>query len=440
MSKHRVLATLVAGVVAATITAVSPANGVGFPLTRVVSDNPVNSTPHVLNGTVRAIAEVGDRVYVGGQFTSVQNPNRTGTVTRNHLFAYDRSSGAVVSSFAPRLDGAVESVAVAPDGNLIVAGRFRTVNGATQRSLALLDANGNRVTSFTGRTNGIVNKVLVRGNRLLVAGRFGTAGASGGNVSRTNLAGFDFRSNAVDGLNLPVTVGRTKPGKQTTASVLEMDADAAGNRLVLIGNFRQVGDQRRQQIAMINLTAGGGALASWYTNRFPNGVSTADGGAYQCYQSFDTAMRDVEFSPDGSYFAVVTTGGAGDRNSVSLCDTLTRWSSSASGPATEVWKNCTGGDTLYSVSVTNAAIYVGGHQRWMDNCGGRDNAVAGSVARDGVAAVDPSSGRALPWNPGRPRGVGAEELVATSAGLYIGSDTQRLGGEFHGRLGLFPAG
>jgi hypothetical protein len=46
--------------------------------------------------------------------------------------------------------------------------------------------------------------------------------------------------------------------------------------------------------------------------------------------------------------------------------------------------------------------------------------------------------------------VGAEELVATTEGLYIGSDTDRLGpncgttggpsgcGEFHARLGMFP--
>jgi hypothetical protein len=429
-----------AGVLVASLAGVTPASGVSYPLNNVVSANPVNTTPHVLNGTVLAIAEVGTTVFVGGSFTSVQNPNRTGTVTRNNLFAYNRSDGRVSNSFVPRLDGAVESIAIGPGGTILVGGRFRTANGVAQRSLAMLDSNGNLVRSFTGRTNGVVNKVVVRGNRLIAAGRFSNAGAAGGNVSRTNLASFNLANNTVDGLNVPVTVGRTKSGRQTTASVTEMDADPSGSRLVIVGNFRRVGTQQRQQIAMINLTTGGGALAGWYTNRFPNGTSAADGGAYQCYQVFDTAMRDVEFSPDGSYFAVATTGGAGDLNRVSLCDTLTKWSSSVPGQATEIWKNCSGGDTLYSVSVTNAAIYVGGHQRWMDNCGGRDFAVPGSVSRDGVAAVDPNTGRALSWNPGRARGVGAEELVATSAGLYIGSDTQQLGGEFHGRLGLFPTG
>lgn len=440
MTHLKTRASLLSAALATTLMMVSPASGVSYPLTQVVSANPVNNTPHVADGAVLAIQEIGDRVYVGGTFRSVQNPDRAVTVSRNYLFAYNRGDGSVVASFAPRLDGPVESIAAAPNGRILVGGQFRNVNGAPQRSLAMLDATGSTVTSFTGRTNGVVNKILVRGNRLIAGGRFGTAGASGANVSRSNLAAFDLSSNTVDGLNVPVTVGRTKDGNQTVPSVTEMDADPSGSRLVVVGNFRQVGGQVRQQIAMLNLSANGGSLASWYTNRFPNGTSGADGGAYQCYQVFTTAMRDVEFSPDGSYFAVVTTGGAGDLNRFSLCDTVSKWSTNASGPATELWKNCTGGDTLYSVSVTTAAIYVGGHQRWMDNCGGRDFAVAGSVTRNGIAAVDPTTGAALAWNPSRSRGVGAQELVATSAGLYVGSDTTRLGGEYHGRIGLFPAG
>lgn len=38
----------------------------------VVSANPVNNTPHVLDGTVRAIAVVGNLVVVGGNFEEVR--------------------------------------------------------------------------------------------------------------------------------------------------------------------------------------------------------------------------------------------------------------------------------------------------------------------------------------------------------------------------------
>ena len=42
----------------------------------------------------------------------------------------------------------------------------------------------------------------------------------------------------------------------------------------------------------------------------------------------------------------------------------------------------------------------------------------------GISALDPRTGVPLAWNPGRnPRGVGAEALLATTTGLYVGMDT-----------------
>ncbi len=435
MPRRRFLMVLVAGLALLCAPLTAPAVAVGHPLGRVVSANPVNHTPHVTNKAVLAIATVGSRVYVGGTFTTVTNAAGTAQYSRRYLFAFDRQTGAVLD-FTPSVDGVVESIAPAPDGSsIIIGGRFRTVNGSAQRSLAMLRPDGTRVSSFTAGTNGIVNKVLVRGNALVAGGRFGKANGA----SRQNLAFFNAASGALDTTNLPVTEGRVKSnGAVTKARVEEMDADSGGTRLVLVGNFRRVAGQVRQQIAMIDL--GARALSPWSTARFPNGPSGAS-DAYPCYQVFDTLMRDVEFSPTGSYFVVVTTGGARDRNATSLCDTATRWETSGGPGSRETWRNCTGGDTLLSVAVTTAAVYLGGHQRWLDNCGGRDDAVGGSFAAAGIGAVDPVTGRAIrSWNPGRTRGVGAQELVTQSEGLYIGSDTTRLGGEYHARLGLFPAG
>jgi hypothetical protein len=437
MNSRLVVATILSAPLALLVSVAPGAGAVGYQHAAVVSANPVNYTPHVQDGTVKAIAVVGGRVYVGGTFTDVVNAGTSTHLARNYLFAFNRSTGRVVTTFAPRLDGAVQSLAAAPDGtSVVVGGNFRTVNGTAQRGVAMLAPDGSRVSTFTAQANGTVNKVLVRGKRLIVAGRFSTfKGASRGNLASMNLA-----TGLVDGLNLPVTQGRTKAnGTVTPASVYEMDANAEGSRLVVLGNFRRVGGALRQQIAMINL--GSNSLDPWYTNRFPNDVSGTT-NAFQCYDVFDTQMRDVEFAPSGSYFVVVTTGGAGDRNAKSLCDTTTRWTTTSTpGPVNApVWTNCTGGDTLHSVAVTGAAVYVGGHQRWLDNCGGRDDAVAGSFPDSpGISAINPTTGKAIrTWHPGRTRGVGAEELVANADGLYIGSDTTSLGGEFHGRLGLFP--
>jgi len=152
---------------------------------------------------------------------------------------------------------------------------------------------------------------------------------------------------------------------------------------------------------------------------------------------FDTYMRDVDIAPDGGYFVIATTGA--DRAG-SLCDTASRWELGRTGSGQQpTWVDYTGGDTLYSVAITGPAVYVGGHQRWLNNPLRSGSAGPGAVAREGIAALDPRNGLPLSWNPGRDRGVGAFALVSTPAGLWIGSDTDRIGRyEYHGRIAFMP--
>ena len=104
------------------------------------------------------------------------------------------------------------------------------------------------------------------------------------------------------------------------------------------------------------------------------------------------------------------------------------------------WVQRTGGDSLYAVAVTGAAVYVGGHQRYLDNPNGSDakGAGPGAVSRVGIGAISPTTGKALAWNPSRTRGVGVRAFLATSSGLIVGSDTDQLGHEYHARIGMFP--
>jgi len=60
------------------------------------------------------------------------------------------------------------------------------------------------------------------------------------------------------------------------------------------------------------------------------------------------------------------------------------------------------------------------------------------VSRPGIGAVSPATGKALPWNPTRSRGVGVRAFLVTAGGLTVGSDTDQLGKEYHGRIGFFP--
>jgi PKD repeat protein len=150
-------------------------------------------------------------------------------------------------------------------------------------------------------------------------------------------------------------------------------------------------------------------------------------------------MRDVEMSPDGSFFVVGTTGGP---HSGTLCDTAARFETYAVGTSlTPTWTDTSGGDSLWGIEITQAAVFVGGHQRWMNNPSGSDRAAQGAVPRPGLSALDPQTGVPLKWNPGRhTRGEAAYEVFETDAGIWVMSDTDWIGNRRYQRprIAFFP--
>ena len=145
----------------------------------------------------------------------------------------------------------------------------------------------------------------------------------------------------------------------------------------------------------------------------------------------------MDFSPDGTYFVIVANGGPTGTNG--MCDAAARFeTANVSATAEPTWINWTGGDSLYSVAITGPAVYVGGHQRWLDNPLGFDTAGPGAVSRPGIGAIDPVTGRALSWNPTKSRNHGTMVLYATPQGLWVGSDGEEFGHEDHAGIGFAP--
>ncbi|MDY7089506.1 MAG: delta-60 repeat domain-containing protein [Actinomycetota bacterium] len=415
--RRRLLAA--ATVVAAALAGAHPA-AADMAHSTVVSTNPVDYTPHVLDGTVWSMAVVGDTVVVGGAFTKVADSSRRTTFARKNLFAFGLHDGAV-RSFAPQVDGAVYSLSAGPGGTVYAGGAFKTVNGAAQRGLAKLTLGGQRVSAFTARIGwGDVRALQARGSRLYAAGTFQAING----VNRAGLARLNADTGAVD---TSFDARLSAPGL-TRTRVEHFDISPDGRKLVAIGALLRASGHDRTQIAMFDVAGPTARLSNWYTDAYKP----------QCMKGFDTYLRQVKFSPDGSYIVVAATGRASSPDR--LCDSAARFEVGGTGRRNPTWVQRTGGDSLYAVAVTGAAVYLGGHQRYFDNPYGTDakGPGPGAVSRPGIGAVSSSTGRALSWNPTRKRGVGVRVFVALPQGLLVGSDTDELGKEYHGRIGLFP--
>ncbi|MEU0556501.1 PKD domain containing protein [Dactylosporangium sp. NPDC006015] len=411
--------TAVAVLVSALVMAAGAAVA-GQALQGVVSQQPVVWTPNVLDGAIAGMAVVGDIVVVGGNFTTVADAATGSRAARRSLFAFQLGTGRMLD-FAPELNGRVTAVAAGPGGTVYAAGTFTKVNGDVWPGLVQLDlATGSRVAGFTGTAGpGQIRTMTSSGAWLYAGGHFTAISGQ----RRAGLARLSATAGVVDpGFDL--RLARRDGG---TVKVESVAVTQDGNRLAAVGAFDTAAGMPRAQLLLADVGGGPAAVSGWSTDAYTR----------KCKALYDSYLRGVDFAPDGSYLAVAATGGMA--GPTLMCDSVARFDVTGSGVHPPVWVNRTGGNTLWSVAVTDAAVYVGGHQQWMDNPRGRKNAGPGAVPRPGIAAVDPVTGKALAWNPTHSRGVGVEVLVTCSAGLLVGSDTDQLGRAYHGRIGLLPA-
>ncbi len=419
-------ATVAASAAGLVASAPAPAGALIWPAsaphTTQVKAVPTAATPHALDGSVRTVAVVGSTVYMGGDFTKAADPDRT-AVDRSWILAFDKATGKI-TSFAPQLDGMVHSIVPAEDGqSLYVGGAFATVNGTRQPKVARIRTSDGSLMTFKPAVSATVTTMALVGDRLWLGGVFK-------NVQGRELrvAAVDARTAAIDDrMNLQFT--GTHHGKGD-GKIWSIEPSPDGRHLLVGGSFAAVNGQARGQIAKIDIAADGTpTLSPWSTTRY----------APRCAASVPDSLRDISYSPDGTYFVVGTSGGLPPGDNSTLCDTTARWEENDTANAQPTWVNPTGGDSVYAVEVTGAAVYIGGHFRWSNNVNGRDSLQPGGVGREGIAALDPVNGIPLSWNPGRDRGQAVWQMVSTPDGLYVASDTDRIARYlYRGRIAFFP--
>ena len=137
---------------------------VGPDLRATVAERPVDGTIQAADGKVLSMAQAGNTVVFGGEFTQV-GPGRLGAAGVVDLDA------AHFGSTFPDVNGAVYTALPDGAGGWFLGGDFTTVGGAARRNVARVDAAGT-VRALTASTHHPVLNEEAAALRMLGRGAF----------------------------------------------------------------------------------------------------------------------------------------------------------------------------------------------------------------------------------------------------------------------------
>lgn len=206
-----------------------------------------------IDGVAWTQITVGNIVYVGGRFNTARpagSPAGSNTTPRRNLLAYDITTGALVTSFAPDLNGQVLALAVSPDRTrLYVGGDFTQANGQTRSRVAAYNlTNGTLVSGFAPLASYSVRAIAASTSAVYLAGDFTTVSG----VARSRLAAVN-----------PSTGGLLGWAPNADATVNAMTLTADGSKLVVGGRFQNM--NATASYGMAALDPATGAKLPWAT-------------------------------------------------------------------------------------------------------------------------------------------------------------------------------
>jgi hypothetical protein len=438
----------VAGLLAVAAPA-AQAQGVGGepPPVGVVSATPPSNTPHLKatannpDQQVRQLVQCGNTMYAVGSFSSIIKGSTT--YTRTNLFSFSATAPYTVTSLAPNIVGSGGTTSSASDsvntiafvnGNCAdayIGGDFTSINGTSVKDIAEIDTTtGNVVSTFAHNGSGAVQTLVGAGNHLLAGGNFTSLNGDGGG-SYSYMVSLDPTTGRNDGfLNLAISGNYQYPGVTANATRIYNQQLSHGGTLDLVeGDFTSVGGLQREQMFMLNLSGSSAAVTGWTSPQFDGSDPTQP---YQCATVEPFYIQAAAWSPDDTTVYIGTTGyhpngyPVGGTPRTGLCDAAAAFPASQTSVTSE-WINYTGCDSLYSAAADSAAAYFGGHERFSMDSNACDYLGDGGYNAPGMEGLDPANGN-LFVNPdstayySRDRGLGADDMLVTSAGLWIASD------------------
>ncbi len=289
---------------------------------------------------VDALAVVGNTVYMAGGVSIRNEPNQ-------------RFAGAVLTttgeltSWNPKVSGAVSAIAAGSNGSLLVGGNFKAAGGVSRRQLAAFDATTGEVTPWAPKVDRRVATLLATPEAIYIGGGFGSINGQ----SRSNLAAVD-----------PVTGELTPWYPHVNGAVASITATP--DKIYFNGGFTSVNGQGRIDFAAVDRVTA--QLADWNPN--PSGSELDVYTDVQLIASETTIFVQGEFRMAGD--ATIRNFIASDATTGKLSD----WNLRPNG-------------RISGVALYGNRLYISGS---FTKLGDKD--------RRYLAAVDATSGEVTDWS------------------------------------------
>ena len=203
---------------------------------------------------VRAVAFGHGAVYLGGSFTHVRPPGAApgaGEVVRAHAAALDRETGGLLK-WNPKVDGTVWAIAVWKD-RVYLGGDFSSVRGKPRSNLAAVDATTGKVLKWNPRANGVVRTFrLDDDGRIFLGGSFSSVNGD----PRQRLAQLDRKGDLLPWAPTVSQVGGTTCPPRCSPVIFSIDLSTDGSTVYFGGHFGRVNGVSRNEAAAVDASTG----------------------------------------------------------------------------------------------------------------------------------------------------------------------------------------
>jgi uncharacterized delta-60 repeat protein len=210
-------------------------------IARLNSDGTLDSTFNPGTGTSSHVGSIilqsDGKMIISGLFASYNG------TTRNNI-ARLNSDGSLDTSFDPGAgaNGFVKSMAIQPNGKIIIGGEFSSYNGITRKLIARLNSDGSLDTTFNPGTgaNASVNSVLLQlDGKIIIVGYF------------TNFNGTAI--NRIARLNGDGSLDAFfNPGTGANAIAISTASIQSDEKIIIGGSFTAYNGTTRNRIARLN--------------------------------------------------------------------------------------------------------------------------------------------------------------------------------------------